>query len=267
MTELSPKTSRIWWHIGLGAVAAWCLYLGFLGPKVSVGPPQLEGTDRAQPAEYRWTLRDLDDVPVDFGPALGQGRVPERLGDLVPAHASSELPSIARAWRPTPGSRRTGVAFVCVSTDESAATVREISSAGKAWPMTVLRATEPAPGLHHRGHPGDLPHRSRTAASPPLSDRRGAAWDDPSVIAFHRAAVQGARPGQTPSPGGGDEGTDDIETPPEAQLEPEGGQPPRLSSERLAEVGIDVRLLFRRDGVPPALFDRRLTGQGDVHHG
>ena len=56
MTELSPKTSRIWWHIGLGAVAAWCLYLGFLGPKVSVGPPQLEGTDRAQPAEYRWTL-------------------------------------------------------------------------------------------------------------------------------------------------------------------------------------------------------------------
>ena len=74
MTETvpAPRSSRVWWILGLGLVAAWCLYLMLFGPRISVSPPRLEDTGLAQPADYRWMLRDLDDAPVDFARYRGQ---------------------------------------------------------------------------------------------------------------------------------------------------------------------------------------------------
>src|SRR4051794_25852945 len=118
MTQPAPTSGRIWWYLGLGSAAAWCLYLSLFGPRREMGPPQLEGTGLAEPAEYRWTLRDLDDAPVDFGRYRGKVVFLNIWATWCPP-CVSELPLIAKL---AADPRLADVAFVCAATDESAVT-------------------------------------------------------------------------------------------------------------------------------------------------
>jgi thiol-disulfide isomerase/thioredoxin len=177
MAEAARKSSRIWWYLGLGAVAAWCLYLAFLGPKVLVGPALLEGTGLDRPADYGWTLRDLDDAPVDFGRYRGKVVFLNIWATWCPP-CVSELPSIANL---AADPRLADVAFVCVSTDESAEPVRKFLR-DKSWKMTVLRATELPPVFATDGIPATFVIAPDGLV---VSSVIGAAkWDDPPEIAF-----------------------------------------------------------------------------------
>src|SRR4051794_36501020 len=133
-----PKTgsSRIWWILGLGFVLFWCLLLVFFPPKgPRTAPPDLEGTALDLPADSDWTLHDLDGRPVSFAQYRGKTVLLNIWATWCPP-CVEELPTIARLAR---SPRLAGVAFVCVSVDDSPETVRRFLR-GKDWPMTFLHA-------------------------------------------------------------------------------------------------------------------------------
>jgi thiol-disulfide isomerase/thioredoxin len=179
MTETGPSSGRIWWIIGIGFVSAWCLYLFFYGPKAPLPPPALEGTALRQPADYDWTLRDLDGREVPFSQYRGK-TIFLNIWATWCSPCVAELPAIARLAR----SRELGqVAFVCVSTDDDPETVRRFLR-GKDWPMTILHATGLPEVFTTQGIPATflIAPDGHVAASSVGS----AAWDDPSVVTFLR---------------------------------------------------------------------------------
>jgi thiol-disulfide isomerase/thioredoxin len=179
MTEpQGGKPDRTWLYVGLAFIAFWGLYLAFFGPLItSSDAPRLDTPGRSGPAEYGWQLLDLDDAPVAF--SRFQGKVvflnvwATWCGPCV-----AELPSIA-ALAADP--RLKDVAFVCASTDDSAATVKQFL-AGKNWPMTFLRATDMPPVFMTNGIPATflIAPNGRVAAV----EVGSAAWNDPSVVEF-----------------------------------------------------------------------------------
>jgi len=192
MTEPNPGSSRIWWILALVFASGWCLYLFFFGPRP---PPQLapvlEGTALSKPADYTWTLYDLEGHSVSLAQYRGKTVFLNLWATWCPP-CVAELPSIARLAR-TP--RLDHVAFLCVSVDQDPDSVRRYVQ-GKDWPMTVLHAT-------------DLPVAFRTGNAIPSTfliapDGRiaasyvgGAEWDDPSVVAFIERLT---RAGPEPAP-------------------------------------------------------------------
>lgn len=174
--DLKPKPDRTWWIIGGVFAAFWLFYIYFLGPRT---PRFLEGTGVERPAEYNWTLRDLDDEPVTFARFKGKTVFLNVWATWCPP-CVGEMPSIARL-ADQPRLKGKNIEFVCVSTDESSETVRRFLK-DKSWTMTMLRATELPPVFLTEGIPATfiISHDGRVVAS----EVGAAQWDDPAVTAF-----------------------------------------------------------------------------------
>lgn len=174
MNNAQPaKPDRTWLYVGLGFVILWGIYLAFFNP----GGPNLESSGASTPADYSWKLLDLDDKPVEFSKYKGK-TVFLNVWATWCGPCVREMPSIA-ALAANPGLK--DVAFVCVSTDDSAGVVKQFL-AGKNWPMTILRATELPPAFATEGIPATflIAPNGRVAASQIGSTD----WNEPKVVAF-----------------------------------------------------------------------------------
>ena len=176
MTETNPGTpDRTWVYVALAFVAFWGVYLVFFAP----GGLRLEAEKPAgsRPADYSWTLYDLDDAPVEFSRFRGKTVFLNVWATWCPP-CVQEMPSIAKlASNPN----LKDVAFVCVSVDDSSATVKRFL-AGKSWPMTVLRAQNTPAAFSTQGIPATflIAPDGRIARS----EVGSADWDDPKVISM-----------------------------------------------------------------------------------
>lgn len=186
--EPSPgkKPDRTWYYVGAAFVALWGAYLLFFLPSAplpSPGQPRLEPPPRPITADYDWKLLDLDDKPVEFSRYRGKV-VFLNMWATFCGPCVAEMPSIARlAANP----KLKDVAFVCVSTDESVAPIRQFL-AEKQWPMTILRVTElPPPAFVTDG----LPVTFVIAADGRVVvfENGPAEWDDPSAVEFLQSLV------------------------------------------------------------------------------
>src|ERR1035441_3847986 len=64
-----PKPPRTLLYAALAFLAFWFAYLTFFGPR---RPARLENSGMSQPAEYDWSVVDLDDGPVSFAKFKGK---------------------------------------------------------------------------------------------------------------------------------------------------------------------------------------------------
>lgn len=174
-------SNRIWWIVAAGASAAWILYLTLFLPKTpregGLSPPALRAPVPPQIAEYDWLARDLNDQPVSFAQFKGKAAFVNVWATWCPP-CVAELPSIANlAGNP----RLKDVAFVCLSTDESAGTLRTFLR-DKKWPMTMRRVTALPQVFLTNGVPATfvIAPDGRIAAM----EEGAAQWDDPSAVDF-----------------------------------------------------------------------------------
>lgn len=180
--EPSPIRSRRPYLIAAGVAVAWVVFLAFYGPRIGPGglePPSLEGTGIPASADFSWALRDLDDRPADLARFRGKPLVLNVWATWCPP-CREEMPALANLAA-DPRLKAIGASVVCVSTDESAETLRRYVQ-GKPWGMTILRATSMPPVFTTEGIPATfvIGPDGRVAAAQIGSAR----WDDPSVLAF-----------------------------------------------------------------------------------
>jgi thiol-disulfide isomerase/thioredoxin len=190
-TRPSERPSRIWLLLALGFVVFWILYLVLLGPRAP--DLSLEKSGLSRPAEYDWTVFDLNDERVPFSRFKGKPVFLNFWATFCPP-CIEEMPSIARLAE-DPRLRGKGIEFVCVSTDVSSDVVRRFL-AGHSWSMTFLR-TESLPIVFStQGLPATfiIAPDGRVAAAIEGADR----WDTPKVVAFLEkiAAVKPTPPAQ-----------------------------------------------------------------------
>ena len=178
----SPSLSR-WIPIALGLSVLWVAYLALFGPRVGspdgLSPPHLVRTGLKSPAEYQWTLRDLDDKPVSFAQFQGKPVVLNLWATWCPP-CRAEMPTFA-TLAADPRILAKGVTVVCVSTDESPATLRNYV-AKQPWKMTILRATSVPPVFLTEGIPATfvIAPTGKIVAT----EFGPARWDDPAVVDF-----------------------------------------------------------------------------------
>src|SRR3954447_1328835 len=133
------KPDRTWLWVALAFLAFWVVYLGFFGPR---NRRALENSGIDRPADYQWTLEDLDEQPVRFSRFQGK-TVFLNVWATWCGPCIGEMPSIARLAA-SPRLQGKEVAFVCVSVDDSVAAVKSYVR-DKKWPMTVLHASSLPP--------------------------------------------------------------------------------------------------------------------------
>ena len=179
---LENRTTRIWLALGLASVLAWVIFLATAGQVFKLGtlaPPDLRKAGDSAPIEFDWTLLDLDGNPVDFAGSR-TADLPEPLVRPGCGPCIEEMPTIANLAA-NPEVKRLGVAFLCVSVDESAAAPFDFAR-GKPWEMTILRATSIPPVFQAEGIPATfLIAPDGRIVSSFLGSAR---WDDPTVIEF-----------------------------------------------------------------------------------
>jgi thiol-disulfide isomerase/thioredoxin len=167
---------RTWLYVGLAFLAFWTGYLIFFGPR---NREPLEGSAVDLPASYDWTLADLNEQPVRFSRFKGK-TVFLNIWATWCGPCVREMPSIARLAA-DPRLQGKNIEFVCVSTDDSAQTVRRFLS-DKNWPMTVLRSQSFPPVFVTEGIPATFviaPDGKIIAAEIGASE-----WDNPKVVAL-----------------------------------------------------------------------------------
>jgi thiol-disulfide isomerase/thioredoxin len=195
MAEPNNQTSaRIWWLIIPTFVVFWFAYLTFFGPRRH---PDLEHSGSDQPADYTWTVVDLDDRPVSFSKFQGR-TVFLNIWATWCGPCVAELPSIARLAN-DPHLRKLPIDFVCASTDDSSQTVKQFLK-GRDWPMTFLRAEKIPPIFYSDGIPATflIAADGRIAAVQIGSVE----WDEPKVVAFlEKLASESGKPRQQAKPG------------------------------------------------------------------
>ena len=156
-----PSETKKWLGVALAAVVAYAAFRMTLGSRFAGGvsdAPMLEGSAPAGPADFRWSLQDVEGTPVDFAKFRGKPVVLNIWATWCPP-CVEEMPTLSRLAA-HPGLKAKGVEVVCVSTDESADALRAFLK-DKGWGMTVLRATDVPPRLPDRGHPRDVRDRRR----------------------------------------------------------------------------------------------------------
>jgi len=129
----APSTRDRTWPVVVGVfLAFWVVYLLVAGPRAL---DEIDPDAPGKPAEYNWTLHDLDGRPVKFSAYEGKAVFLNIWATWCPP-CVAEMPSIARL---AGDSRWQGknIAFVCAATDDSVETVRKYVS-DKKWPMTIL---------------------------------------------------------------------------------------------------------------------------------
>jgi thiol-disulfide isomerase/thioredoxin len=175
--------ARTWWLIAAAFVVSWVAYLVFFVPRPHV---DLEHSGTDQPADYSWTILDLNDRPVSF--STFQGRpVFLNIWATWCGPCVAELPSIARLAR-HPQLAGKPIAFVCVSTDDSSETVSRFLK-GKDWPMTFLRTDKIPPVFYSEGIPATfLIGADGKVAAVQIGSVE---WDEPKVVAFLEKLASG----------------------------------------------------------------------------
>jgi thiol-disulfide isomerase/thioredoxin len=176
--ETQGRPGRILLYAALGFAAFWFAYLTFFGPKRAA---RLEKSGMSQPAEYDWTVLDLDDQPVAFSKFKGK---PIFLNFWATwcGPCVREMPSIDSLAR----DRRLegkSIEFVCVSTDDDAETVRQFLK-GKDMRMTFLRVQDGKIPAVFRSD--GIPMTFLIAADGRIvaSEVGAADWHEPEVVAF-----------------------------------------------------------------------------------
>ena len=178
----SPSSTRKWLAVGLAVVISWVIFASSATRMTGVdglAPPSLERSAVPRPAEFRWTLEDLDGNPVEFARFKGRP-ILLNLWATWCGPCLQEMPSIA-ALAANPGLKGRDVAIVCVSTDQSADALRKFLK-DKDWNMTVLRATSIPPAFQSEGIP--MTFLINRAGQVVTAEMGAARWDDPSVLAF-----------------------------------------------------------------------------------
>jgi thiol-disulfide isomerase/thioredoxin len=169
------RSARTWLSIAIIFVAFWVLYLTFFGPRLP--EPSLEGSGLSEKASYNWSLLDLQDRPGSFQQFKGKV-VFLNIWATWCGPCVREMPSIARLAE-DPRLEGKGVAFVCVSIDDSTDKVRDFLQ-DKSWKMTFLRSQEVPPVFATDGIPATfiIAPDGRIAASLVGASK----WDRPAVV-------------------------------------------------------------------------------------
>jgi thiol-disulfide isomerase/thioredoxin len=128
------KSSRVLLYAALAFVVFWIAYLTVFGPVQPAA--RLENSGMSQPAEYNWTVLDLEDQPVSFAKFKGK-TVFLNFWATWCGPCVREMPSIDSLAR-DPKLAGKSIAFVCVSTDENSESVKQFLK-GKNLAMTFLR--------------------------------------------------------------------------------------------------------------------------------
>jgi thiol-disulfide isomerase/thioredoxin len=185
-----PTRNRTWPVVVGVFLAFWGVYLLVAGPRA---PDEIDLDAPGRPAEYNWTLQDLDGRPVKFSEYEGKAVFLNIWATWCPP-CVGEMPSIARLAG-DPRWQGKNIAFVCAATDHSLETVRQYVS-DKKWPMTIL---------HADGLPGAFLTDGIPATFIIAPDGRvvsmtegGREWDDPGVVKSLEAVA--AIPPRTPAP-------------------------------------------------------------------
>jgi thiol-disulfide isomerase/thioredoxin len=125
----------VWMYVGIGFVVVWIVALAIFLPHPT---NPLENTGISTPADFNWSLVDLNDQPVPFSKYKGKTVFLNLWATWCPP-CVRELPSIEKLAR-EPKLRDKNIAFLCVSLDKSTDVVRQFFGEIKV-PMTILRAT------------------------------------------------------------------------------------------------------------------------------
>jgi thiol-disulfide isomerase/thioredoxin len=172
-------------YAALGFLVFWFTYLTFFGPK---RPARLENSGTSQPAEFNWTVLDLDDQPVAFSKFKGKTIFLNFWATWCPP-CVGEMPSID-ALAKDPRLKGKSIEFLCVSTDQDAETVRRFLK-GKDMGMTFLRTKDGRfpPVFHSEGIPTTflIAADGRIAAS----EVGSADWHEPRVVEFLEKLASG----------------------------------------------------------------------------
>ncbi len=134
MAHPDQSSTRTWLTIAVVFVALWVAYLAIFGPR----PPSssLERSGPGEKASYDWTILDLKDRPESFARFKGKTVFLNVWATWCPP-CVAEMPSIARLAE-DPRLAGKGIAFLCVSVNDEAETVRTFLE-GKAWKMEFFR--------------------------------------------------------------------------------------------------------------------------------
>jgi len=197
MADTKPRPDRSWLIIALVFLGFWVVYLTFFAPR---NRRPLEGSGIDLPADYNWKLEDLSEQPVQFSRFKGK-TVFLNIWATWCGPCVGEMPSIARLAE-NPRLKGKNIEFVCVSTDDSTATVVRFVR-DKNWPMTVLRSESLPPVFLTEAIPATYiitPGGRIVAAEVGAND-----WDKAEVVAFLEKAAA-TKPGpageSTKSPAG-----------------------------------------------------------------
>ncbi len=194
MPDPGRRRHLTWFLVVLAFVVVWSVGLILLGPRpggAELGPPRLAMASPPRPADFSWTLRDLDDRPVDFARFRGRAIFLNIWATWCPP-CVVELPSIASL---ADDARLKDVAFVCASTDDSAEAVRGFFR-GKNWSMTILRATDLPATFATDGIPATF--LIAPDGTVVVSEVGGAQWDVPEVVDLLERLARG-KPAPAPA--------------------------------------------------------------------
>jgi thiol-disulfide isomerase/thioredoxin len=171
-----PSRDWTWLYVAGAFIAIWVCYLTFFGPR----PPRLlENSGSGQPAAYDWSLLDLEDRPISFSRFKGKP-VFLNIWATWCGPCVGEMPSIAELAR-DPRLAGKDIQFVCVSTDDSSATVKRFLE-GKEWTMTFLRAEDLPPVFQTQGIPATFV--IATDGKIMASEIGAAQWHERHVVEF-----------------------------------------------------------------------------------
>ncbi len=191
-----PAKDRTWLFIGLAFLGFWIVYLSFFAPG---NREPLENSAIDLPADYNWSLEDLNDQPVEFSRFKGK-TVFLNIWATWCGPCVGEMPSIARLAA-NPSLKGKNIEFVCVSVDDSTGKVVQFLR-DKNWRMTVLHARSLPRVFETEGIPATFiltPEGRIAAAEVGASD-----WDRPKVVAFLEKAASAnpapAAPSAQPAP-------------------------------------------------------------------
>jgi len=181
MADTKSGPNRSWLIIALVFLGFWVVYLTFFAPG---NRRPLEGSGIDLPADYNWKLEDLSEQPVQFSRFKGK-TVFLNIWATWCGPCVGEMPSIARLAE-NPRLKGKNIEFVCVSTDDSTATVVRFVR-DKNWPMTVLRSESLPPVFLTEAIPATYiitPGGRIVAAEVGAND-----WDKAEVVAFLEKAA------------------------------------------------------------------------------